>query len=78
MELLLSPELPPYYCLEAHLTLSGADEQEGPWENVWACRHHLDAATNALADCKEVYKDCRLWRRLSRRSGATCGSAIML
>ncbi|GAB7327098.1 hypothetical protein MBLNU13_g11018t1 [Cladosporium sp. NU13] len=42
---------------DAHLTLSGADEQIGPWEDVWACRLHLDAAVNALADCNDVYKE---------------------
>jgi hypothetical protein len=43
--------------MQVHLTLSGADEQGEAWENVWACRHHLDAAANALADCKDVYKE---------------------
>lgn len=56
-EFLLSSDLPPYYRMQTHLTLSGADEQDGPWEDVWACRLHLDAAANALADCKDVYKD---------------------
>jgi len=36
-ELLMSPELPPYYRMKAHLTLSGTDEQGGAWEDVWAC-----------------------------------------
>ena len=43
--------------MKGHLTLSAADEQNEPHENLIACRHHLKAAESALAESKNLYKD---------------------
>lgn len=57
LKFLSNPDLPPYFKMKTHLTLSGADEEDDVWENLAVCRHHLNAAEKALAECKEVYKD---------------------
>ena len=57
LKFLQTPNLPPYYQLKSHLTLSGADEEDEAWENLAVCRHHLNAAEKALAECKDAYKD---------------------
>ena len=55
--LLETPDLPPYYKVKTCITLSAADEEEGPLENLAACHHHLNTADKAMAECKDVYKD---------------------
>ncbi|KAM0710850.1 hypothetical protein Q7P35_001588 [Cladosporium inversicolor] len=64
LKFLLTPDLPPYFKMKANLALSGADEEEEPWENLAVCRHHLNAAEKALAECMEVYKDAGDVQRL--------------
>ena len=57
LRFLATPDLPPYYKVKVHITLSGADEENDPFDNLAACRYHLNAADNALAECKNLYKD---------------------
>lgn len=52
-----TPDLPQYYKVKTCITLSAADEEEGPWENLAACHYHLNAADKALIECKDIYKD---------------------
>lgn len=54
---LKTPDLPPYYKLKAYITLSAADDEDDPLENLAACHYYLNAADEALAECKDVYKD---------------------
>jgi hypothetical protein len=56
--------LPPYYKLKTHFTLSAADEEDEPWEIFAVCRHYLNQAEKALAECKGVYKDAGDVQRL--------------
>lgn len=63
-EFLQTPDLPPYYKMKANFVLSSADEEEEPWENVAACRHYLNEADKAMAECKEVYKSAEEVRQL--------------
>lgn len=55
LKFLSTPDLPPYFKMKIHLTLSGADEEDDAWENLAVCRHHLNAAEKVFAECKEVY-----------------------
>ena len=57
MALLKTPDLLPYYKVKTCITLSAADEEEEPEENLAACYYHLNAADKALTECKDVYKD---------------------
>lgn len=59
-----TPDLPPYYKMKANFVLSSADEEEEPWENVAACRHYLNEADKAMAECKAVYKSTKEVRQL--------------
>lgn len=64
--------------MKAHLALSGADEQNEPYENLIACRHHFKAAECALAESKNVYTDAedvrmlRKYERQFRMNGTNC------
>lgn len=49
------PSLPTYYRMKAYLALSGADEEDEPWENIAACRHFLKEAEKAFKDAQEIY-----------------------
>ena len=63
----ISPVLPTYYQMKTHLALSGADEQDEPWENLAACRHNLKEAEKALAESKNVYRDAEDVQLLKRQ-----------
>jgi hypothetical protein len=52
---LKEPELPIYYQMKAYWALSGADEEDEPWENLAACRHYLKKATEALKESQRTY-----------------------
>ena len=49
--------------MKTHLALSAADEDDR-WHNLAVCRHHLNQAERALADCMDVYKDAGDVQRL--------------
>lgn len=47
--------MPPYYKIKAYLALSGANEEDGPEENIAACRHFLNKAEEALREAQQIY-----------------------
>jgi hypothetical protein len=55
LNFLKEPALPVYYKMKAYLALSGADEEEEPWENFAACRYYLRKAEEALKEAQDIY-----------------------
>ncbi|KAF2173074.1 hypothetical protein M409DRAFT_17023 [Zasmidium cellare ATCC 36951] len=55
LRFLKQDNLPPYYQVKAHVVLSATDEQDEPWENWAATRHHLREAEKALQLAEQTY-----------------------
>jgi hypothetical protein len=55
--------------MKANVVLSSADEEEEQWENLAACRHYLNEADKAMAECKELYRSAEEVRHLEVLEG---------
>jgi endo-1,4-beta-D-glucanase Y len=55
---LKEPSQPVYYKMKAYLTLSAAEEENEPWENIAACRYFLKEAKRALEESQRTYVSC--------------------